>query len=68
MGRPVKARASRRAAMLASVPELVRRTFSTDGNAWWISSANSTSLSVEAPKLVPVSRTPRRAAITSGWQ
>ena len=38
---------------MASVPELTRRTFSTDGTASMIISASSLSASVGAPKLVP---------------
>ena len=41
------------ALIVASVPELTSRTFSTDGTASMISSANSFSASVGAPKLVP---------------
>ena len=52
--RLVKARASRMADMVASVPELTKRTFSTDGNASVTSSARSASVGVEAPKLVPL--------------
>ena len=54
--------------MVASVPELTSRTISIDGTADRISSANSTSRSVGAPKLVPVSMTSRRASTTGCGQ
>ena len=46
-------RASRRALIVASVPELTSRTLSIEGTARMISSASSLSASVGAPKLVP---------------
>ena len=49
------------ALIVASVPELTSRTFSTEGTAAMISSASSFSASVGAPKLVP-----RRTAASSG--
>jgi hypothetical protein len=39
--------------MVASVPELTRRTISIEGNARVMTSASSTSASVGAPKDVP---------------
>ncbi len=45
----VTARARRTALMVASVPELTKRTFSTDGSARAISSASSTSSGVVMP-------------------
>ena len=54
--------------MVASVPEFTSRTISMDGTISQISSAILTSATVGAPKLVPVSRAPSRAAITSGWR
>ena len=55
--RPVAARASRTALIVASVPELTKRTISTDGTIRVTRSASRTSSSVGAPKDVP-----RRAA------
>ena len=52
--------------MAASVPELTRRTFSTDGIASTISCASSTSPSVGAPKDVPRAAASVTAATTSG--
>ena len=53
-------RATRSALMVASVPELTRRTISMEGTHSRISSASSTSRSVGAPKLVPISSTSRK--------
>ena len=53
LSRPVKPRARRTALITASVPELTRRTFSTDGTAATIFSASRTSASVLAPNDVP---------------
>jgi hypothetical protein len=63
--RPVKPRASRIADMVASVPELTRRTSST-GVRRTISSARSTSPRVGVPKLVPRVAADWIAATTSG--
>ena len=52
--RPVKPRARRMAAVVASEPEETRRTFSTEGTMVVISSASSISRSCGAPKLVPL--------------
>ena len=49
--RPVNPRASRMADMVASVPELTKRSFSMEGTARMTSSARSASAAVEAPKL-----------------
>src|ERR1035438_3861665 len=57
----VYARARRIADMVASVPELTKRTFCMCGKAEITSSARSASAGVEAPKLVPL----RAAAITA---
>src|SRR6476659_4046886 len=51
--RPVAARASRMAAIVASVPELTSRTISIDGTSRTIASAMSTSSDVGAPKASP---------------
>jgi hypothetical protein len=51
--RRVCARATRTALIVASVPELTKRTISSDGIIFRTSSASSTSSSVGAPKLVP---------------
>ena len=52
------------ALIVASVPELTRRTFSIDGTAAVINSANSVSASVGAPKLVPRRAARPMAAVT----
>ncbi len=64
--RRVAARASRRALIDASVPELTSRTISTDGTASTISDASSTSASVGAPNVVPRSVAACTAASVSG--
>ena len=51
--RPVKPRAKRIADIVASVPELHMRTFSTDGTALTTNSAIRTSSGFGMPKLVP---------------
>ena len=51
--RPVAARASRSALIVASVPELTRRTISIDGIAAMIISASSISPAVGAPNEKP---------------
>ena len=62
----MNARASRTAAIAASVPDETSRTCSTDGTASTISAASSTSRSVGAPKLVPSSAASRTASTVSG--
>jgi hypothetical protein len=52
--------------MVASVPEEVIRTISTDGTRRAISSARSTSPCVGAPNVVPRSAAATTAAMTSG--
>ena len=64
--RLVNPRATRIALIAASVPDETSRTSSIDGNASTISSANSTSRSVGAPKLVPSSAASRTASTVSG--
>ena len=58
--RPVAARASRTALIVASVPEFTNRTRSMDGTRRRTRAPSSTSRAVGAPKLVP-----RRAARAS---
>ena len=53
LSRRVKPRARRIALMHASVPELVIRTFCTDGTSEQINFAIVTSLGFGMPKLVP---------------
>jgi len=62
LSRPVNPRATRTALITASVPELTRRTFSAEGTADTIISANRTSASVLAPNDVP-----RAAASVTAW-
>ncbi len=62
----MKPRASRIADMVASVPEVTRRTRSTDVRPT-ISSASSTSPSVGVPYDVPRATAADAAATTSGW-
>ena len=64
--RPVAARASRTAAIVASVPELTRRTISMDGTRRAIASAMSTSSAVGAPNASPDASCRSIAAITAG--
>src|SRR5262252_8516857 len=64
--RLVKARASRIADMVASVPELTKRTLWMFGNALITNSARSASEGVEAPKLVPLQAAPTIASSTFG--
>ena len=54
--------------MVASVPELTKRTFSTAGKASVTSTARSASVGVEAPKLVPLRAAWTMASITSGTE
>ena len=65
--RPVTARARRNALMVASVPELTKRTISTEGTISMTISANSTSRRVGAPKDVPFSAARLTASTTAGW-
>ncbi len=59
--RPVAPRASRTALIVASVPELTKRTISIEGTSFETFSASRTSSSVGAPKEVP-RRTARSSA------
>src|SRR4051794_5852525 len=59
-------RGGRTALPAASAPDETSRTFSIDGTASAISSASSTSRSVDAPKLVPSSAASRTASTVSG--
>ena len=52
--------------MVASVPELTKRTFSIAGKASITSAASSASVGVEAPKLVPFRAASMMASMTSG--
>jgi len=63
----VKPRARRIALIVASVPELTRRTMSTEGSSAQISSAISISPSVGAPKDRPFSAASRTASTIAGW-
>ena len=56
------------ALIVASVPELTRRTSSTEGTKSHMRLASSTSRHVGIPKLVPESRADATAAFISGWQ
>ena len=67
LGRPVAALASRAALMVASVPELTMRSFSTAGTRRATSSASSTSASVGAPNEVPRAVAACTASTTRGW-
>ncbi len=64
--RPVKPRATRIADMVASVPEFTRRTIWMEGTAPQMASAISTSRSVGAPKLVPLSNASRKVSRIAG--
>ena len=64
--RLVYARARRMADMVASVPELTKRTFCMCGKAEMTSSARSASAGVDAPKLVPLRAAAIRASMTGG--
>ena len=66
-GRPVNARAARIANIVASVPELVKRTRSIEGTRRISSSASSTSVSVGAAKADPRRTWASTAATTAGW-
>ncbi|CFN67672.1 Uncharacterised protein [Bordetella pertussis] len=65
--RPVAPRARRMAVMVASVPELTRRTCSSDGRRAISISASSTSASVGAPNDRPWTAASCTARTTSGW-
>ncbi len=52
--------------MVASVPDETSRTLAIDGTAAQSFSANTTSRSVGAPKLVPAAAASRTASSTSG--
>src|SRR5439155_1127695 len=60
-------RGRRMADMVASVPELTRRSISMAGMAWVIISASSASAGVLAPKLVPARAADSMALTTSEW-
>jgi hypothetical protein len=64
--RPVTARASRSALIVASVPDDVIRTISIEDMRSAICSASSTSPAVGAPKLVPSRAARVTASITLG--
>ena len=64
-GRPVNARAARMANIVASVPELVKRSRSTDGSRRRISSASSISVSVGAANAEPRRTCASTAATTA---
>lgn len=66
LGRPVKPRANRMALMVASVPELTRRTLSTGLTREMISWASSDSHAVGAPKLSPCWAASVTASTTAG--
>ena len=65
--RPVTPRASRIALIVASVPELTRRTISMEGTASWMAWTSSVSPSVGAPKLRPSCAARHTASTTAGW-
>ena len=65
--RPLAARARRRASIVASVPDEVKRTRSTEATMAAIRSAQSISSSLPAPKWVPRSTWARTAPTTAGW-
>jgi hypothetical protein len=66
LARPVTPRASRIADMVASVPLLTSRTWSTGAIRATISSASSTSPAVGVPKLVPRAAAYEIACTTAG--
>ena len=66
MSRPVTARASRIALIVASVPDEVMRSMSTAGIRVLTSSASSTSPAVGAPKVVPSAAASVTASSTAG--
>ena len=63
----MNARAARMANIVASVPEFVNRTRSSDGSRRRISSASSTSTSVGAANAEPRGPGRSTAATTAGW-
>ena len=65
---PVKARASRTAIRVASVPEEVKRTRSAEGTSFRTHSAQAISVSWLAPKWVPRSICWLTASTTLGWE
>jgi UDP-N-acetylmuramate dehydrogenase len=65
--RPVTARASRIALIVASVPEEVIRSISTDGKANATCAARVTSFSIGAPNVVPRLAASATASTTAGW-
>ncbi len=65
--RPVKARATRIANIVASVPEFVNRMSSIEGSRPRISSASSISVSVGALKAEPFRTCRSTASTTAGW-
>ena len=67
LSRPVAARASRNALIVASVPDEVMRSISTEGMRVATSSASAISPRVGAPKLVPRSAAAMTASRISGW-
>ena len=64
--RPVAARASRTAAVVASEPFLVNFTMSAVGTVWRKRSAASTSMAAGRTKLLPLSSSRRTASTTRG--
>ena len=65
--RPVAARETRAAIMVASVPEEVKRTFSAEGSRRWMAAAHWSSRSVVPLAWVPRSIWRWTAATRSGW-
>ena len=66
VSRPVKPRARRIALIVASVPELTKRTSSIEGMSSMTRRASRVSSSVGAPKLKPSAATRCTAAMTCG--
>ncbi len=67
-GFPVTARANDSASMVASVPELQKRTRSIDGNRSQIAAASSDSYRLGAPKTNPSSSASRIASTITGCE
>ena len=65
--RPLKARASRTAISVASVPEAVKRIRSADGTRRWMARAQASSRGWLAPKCVPACSAALTAATILGW-
>ena len=63
--RPVAARASRSALIVASVPEFTNRTRSRDGMSRRTAVPSSTSAAVGAPKLVPCAAVSASSRVSS---